>query len=141
MPEEEDPAAARERLARAQYALLAALLADAPPPPGFDRRQLAIQRRALIGKRATVVAKVAPQLPEILGDSYRSLFHAYARGRPMTGGHRQDADRFAAHLIRSEAVPEPRLGLLRAWREGPAEPPRPSLLCRLAARRTKGRRR
>ncbi len=40
----------------------------APPvPDGFDRVRLGVQARALGVKRADVVAKVAPELPEILG--------------------------------------------------------------------------
>ncbi|OEU92375.1 endonuclease, partial [Streptomyces abyssalis] len=56
-------AAARERLARAQADLLAALVAGAPAPEGFDSGRLAVQSRALAAKRADVVAKVAPELP------------------------------------------------------------------------------
>ncbi len=36
-------------------------------PEGFDRGQLRVQSRALVAKRADVVARIAPELPEILG--------------------------------------------------------------------------
>ncbi|CQR61098.1 DUF692 domain-containing protein [Streptomyces leeuwenhoekii] len=90
---------ARERLGLAQAALLSALVAGTPAPEGFDRVRLRVQTRALAAKRAGVVAKVAPELPEILGDGYRPAFLAYAHGRPMTGGYRQDALDFAERLL------------------------------------------
>ncbi|MGX1366722.1 uncharacterized protein (UPF0276 family) [Streptomyces canus] len=92
-----DPA--RQRLALAQTALLSALVAGTPAPEGFDRVRLAVQARALAGKRADVVAKVAPELPVILGAGYRPAFLAYAQGAPMTGGYRRDALDFAEHLL------------------------------------------
>ncbi len=97
--------AARERLGAAQHALLAALTAGAPDPPGFDAARLRVQRDVLAGKRADVLAKVAPELPVILGDSYRRLALAHARARPLTGGHRQDAAAFVRALL-TEGVPD-----------------------------------
>ncbi|MFI0510097.1 DUF692 domain-containing protein [Streptomyces sp. WSLK1-5] len=92
-----DPA--RQRLALAQTALLSALVAGTPVPEGFDRVRLGVQARALAGKRADVVAKVAPELPVMLGAGYRPAFLAYAQGAPMTGGYRRDALDFAEHLL------------------------------------------
>ncbi|QDQ16630.1 DUF692 domain-containing protein [Streptomyces spectabilis] len=92
-------ATARERVALAQASLLSALVAGTPAPEGFDRARLGVQSRALAAKRADVVAKVAPELPEILGDAYRGEFRAYAAGRPMTAGYRRDALTFAEHLL------------------------------------------
>ncbi|MFJ4786571.1 DUF692 domain-containing protein [Streptomyces sp. NPDC088794] len=110
-PTPTDPAtqvtpAARQRLALAQAALLSALVAGTPVPEGFDRVRLAVQARALDGKRADVVAKVAPELPEILGADYRGHFLAYAHGHPMTGGYRRDALDFAEHLLLGGLVEE-----------------------------------
>ncbi|MEU6547433.1 DUF692 domain-containing protein [Streptomyces sp. NPDC046859] len=93
------PAPVRERLALAQTALLSALVAGTPAPEGFDRVRLGVQARALAGKRADVLAKVAPELPVILGDGYRPAFLAYAQRHPMTGGYRRDALDFAGHLL------------------------------------------
>ncbi|WP_282792982.1 DUF692 domain-containing protein [Streptomyces sp. CC224B] len=93
------PAAARERVALAQTSLLSALVAGTPAPEGFDRVRLAVQGRALAAKRADVVAKVAPELPEILGAAYRKDFLAYAARRPMTDGYRREALAFAEHLL------------------------------------------
>ncbi|MEV3991522.1 DUF692 domain-containing protein [Streptomyces sp. NPDC049837] len=89
----------RERVGIAQAALLSALVAGTPAPEGFDHARLRVQSRALAGKRAGVVAKVAPELPEILGGGYRAAFLSYAASRPMRGGYRRDALDFAEHLL------------------------------------------
>lgn len=122
----EDTEAARQRLALAQTALLSALVAGTPAPEGFDRTRLRVQSRALTAKRAAVVAKVAPELPEILGAGYRAAFLGYARHRPMRGGYRQDALDFAAHLLAQDRPEDPaaRQQLTRWWRDraGPKPP-------------------
>ncbi|MEV7286163.1 DUF692 domain-containing protein [Streptomyces sp. NPDC093252] len=122
--DEEVPAAdgARQRVGLSQTALLSALVAGTPVPEGFDRARLRVQSRALAGKRADVVAKVAPELPEILGSAYRDAFLAYAHRRPMAEGYRRDALDFVRHLLREgEGAGEARE--LREWlldRSGPA---------------------
>ncbi|MDW4909782.1 DUF692 domain-containing protein [Streptomyces sp. ADMS] len=98
-PDSAGSAPARQRLALAQAALLSALVAGTPVPEGFDRVRLGVQSRALGAKRADVVAKVAPELPEILGAGYRPAFLAYAHGHPMSDGYRHDALDFTAHLL------------------------------------------
>ncbi|MDT3400127.1 endonuclease, partial [Streptomyces sp. B1866] len=131
--------AVRRRVALAQTALLSALVAGAPAPEGFDRHRLRVQSRALAAKRADVVARVAPELPRLLGAGYRTAFLAYADGRPMTGGYRRDALTFAEHLL-AEGLPRDaavRRELARWWREraGPTPPTagdRPGLAARLA---------
>lgn len=118
--------AARQRLALAQAALLSALVAGTPAPEGFDHTRLQVQSRALTAKRASVVAKVAPELPEILGADYRPAFLGYARCRPMSGGYRQDALDFAAHLLAQDlpADAAARQQLTHWWRDraGPRPP-------------------
>lgn len=91
--------AVRDRVAVAQASLLSSLVAGTPAPEGFDHHRLGIQSRALAAKRADVVAKVAPELPEILGQDYRGSFLAYARARPMSAGYRRDALDFAEQLL------------------------------------------
>ncbi|MFI6409023.1 DUF692 domain-containing protein [Streptomyces sp. NPDC050548] len=117
-------APARQRLALAQAALLSALVAGTPVPEGFDRVRLGVQARALGAKRADVVAKVAPELPEILGAAYRPAFLAYAHTHPMTGGYRRDALDFAGQLLLSGGPEDAEARReLRAWwleRSGPA---------------------
>ncbi|MFJ8106435.1 DUF692 domain-containing protein [Streptomyces sp. NPDC096132] len=116
--------AVRQRLGVAQASLLSALVAGTPVPEGFDRARLGVQARALAAKRAGVVAKVAPELPVILGDGYRPAFLAYAQGHPMRGGYRQDALDFAEQLLLDGRLEEGRARReLRRWwldRSGPA---------------------
>ncbi|MFF9404807.1 DUF692 family multinuclear iron-containing protein [Streptomyces anandii] len=121
-------AAARQRLGLAQAALLSALVGGTPVPEGFDRVRVGVQARALAAKRADVVAKVAPELPVILGEGYRAAFLAYAQARPMSGGYRRDALDFAASLLLAGAPKDSAARReLRNWwldRSGPAPRPR-----------------
>jgi uncharacterized protein len=120
-------AGARERAAVAQTALLSSLVAGTPAPEGFDHRRLGVQSRALAAKRADVVARVAPELPEILGGGYRQAFLAYARNRPMSAGYRRDALDFAEHLLIGDrpADAAARRRLTRWWQDRAASrPPR-----------------
>ncbi|MFF9069616.1 DUF692 family multinuclear iron-containing protein [Streptomyces sp. NPDC014891] len=129
-------AGARQRVAVAQAALLSALVAGTPAPEGFDNRRLGVQSRALAAKRAGVVAKVAPELPEILGAGYRPAFLAYARSRPMSGGYRRDALDFAEHLLIAGRPEDPaaRRRLTEWWqdRSGSRPPGRATRLVRAA---------
>ena len=130
----------RQRLALAQTALLSALVAGTPVPDGFDRVRLGVQARALGVKRADVVAKVAPELPVILGESYRPAFLAYAHSHPMTGGYRRDALEFAGQLLLSGGPEDAGARReLREWwleRSGPApRSTRPAVRLARATRR------
>ncbi|PVE04042.1 DUF692 family multinuclear iron-containing protein [Streptomyces scopuliridis] len=122
-----DTDAARGRLALSEAALLSSLVAGTPVPEGFDPRRLRVQSRALAAKRAGVVAKVAPELPEILGEGFRPAFLAYAAHTPMRAGYRRDALDFAESLL-IEGRPEDsaaRRRLTLWWRERAASrPPR-----------------
>ncbi len=130
------PAGTRDRTAVAQTALLSALVAGTPAPEGFDHRRLRVQSRALAAKRADVVAKVAPELPEILGDGYRPAFLAYAGSRPMSGGYRRDALDFAEHVLIAGGPADPvaRRRLTYWWqdRSGARPPGRTTRLVRAA---------
>ncbi|MET7642117.1 DUF692 domain-containing protein [Streptomyces sp. NPDC005426] len=122
-----EPEALRDRVAVAQASLLSALVAGTPAPGGFDHRRLAVQSRALAAKRADVVAKVAPELPEILGRGYREAFLAYARSRPMSAGYRRDALDFAEQLLIADRPEDEaaRRRLTRWWQDRAApRPPR-----------------
>ncbi|BCM70198.1 hypothetical protein EASAB2608_05532 [Streptomyces sp. EAS-AB2608] len=131
-------AGVRERVAVAQTAVLSSLVAGTPVPEGFDRVRMGVQARALAAKRAGVVAKVAPELPVILGAGYREAFLAYAQQRPMRGGYRQDALDFAGHLLKLGRPAEPGARReLRDWwldRAGPA-PRKRGLVSRVLRRR------
>ncbi|WP_413801876.1 DUF692 domain-containing protein [Streptomyces iranensis] len=138
-PDAPVPDAVRERLALAQATLLSALVGDTPPPEGFDRRRLRVQSAALTAKRASVIAKVAPELPEILGTGYRPAFARYADGRPMTGGYRRDAMSFAEHLL-ADGRPDDaaaRRRLTRWWQERSGPAPLPSHPAARLARRVR----
>jgi hypothetical protein len=117
----------RQRLGLAQAALLSALVAGTPVPEGFDRVRLGVQARALAAKRADVVAKVAPELPLILGNGYRTAFIAYAQGHPMHGGYRQDALDFAEETLLGGRLTEGRARreLRRWWLDRSSPAPRP----------------
>ncbi|MFG3043916.1 DUF692 domain-containing protein [Streptomyces sp. NPDC048241] len=136
-------AEARQRVAVAQTAVLSGLVARTPLPEGFDRGRMGVQARSLAAKRADVVAKVAPELPLILGAGYREAFLGYARTRPMRGGYRQDALEFAAQLLKTGRPADARARRrLREWwldRAGPA-PRTPGPAARLARRVLPGRR-
>ncbi|MFJ4601371.1 DUF692 domain-containing protein [Streptomyces griseoluteus] len=136
-------AEARQRVAVAQTAVLSALVARTPLPEGFDRKRMGVQARSLAAKRADVVAKVAPELPVILGTGYREAFLGYARTRPMRGGYRQDALEFAAQLLTTGNPADARARRrLREWwldRAGPA-PRTPGPATRLTRRVLSGRR-
>ncbi|MFC8985880.1 DUF692 domain-containing protein [Streptomyces sp. NPDC057115] len=127
-PDSVPPAAgaARQRLALAQTALLSALVAGTPAPEGFDRVRVGVQARALAAKRADVVAKVAPELPALLGARYRPAFLAYAQAHPMTGGYRQDALDFAEGLLTAGRPEDARARreLREWWRERSGSRPR-----------------
>ncbi|QNE74131.1 DUF692 family protein [Streptomyces finlayi] len=128
---------ARNRSAVAQTALLSALVTGTPAPEGFDQRRLGVQSRALAAKRAGVVAKVAPELPEILGDGYRGAFVDYARTHPMSDGYRRDAVDFAERLLINglPADHAARRRLTRWWQECvDPRPPRRSVRLVRAAR-------
>ncbi|MEU0759633.1 DUF692 family multinuclear iron-containing protein [Streptomyces microflavus] len=127
---------ARDRTAVAQTALLSSLVAGTPAPEGFDHRRLRVQSRALAAKRADVVAKVAPELPQLLGDGYRAAFLDYARARPMSGGYRRDALDFAERILISGGLADPvaQRRLTHWWedRSGPRPPRRTARIVRAA---------
>jgi hypothetical protein len=86
-------------LADRQAALVAALVAGAPDPPGFDPRLLAAAREALLRKRASEVARAWPVLVASLGPRWPGEFIAWAAGRPPAGAL-QDGRAFARELAR-----------------------------------------
>ncbi|MEY9965217.1 hypothetical protein ABIA33_003259 [Streptacidiphilus sp. MAP12-16] len=102
----DDPRAA---LAAAQYDLVAALVAGAKPPDGFDVARVRVQARALVDKRARHAAAHHPWLAEALAGDYRGVFAAYAGVNPLPpGGGHADAAAFVAYLRgRGELPPGP----------------------------------
>jgi hypothetical protein len=79
-------------LAQRQAALVAALVAGAPVPPGFDERLLGVARQALLRKRAGHVAQHWPMLAASLGPAWTVEFTRWAAGRPSQGSLRDGWD-------------------------------------------------
>ncbi len=129
-------ATARERLARRQEELLAALVAGGPVPPGFDPVQVRAQSTGLAAKRRDTTAKVAPDLPRLLGPRYGPLFLDYARTRPQTGGYRADARSFAAWVLTGGGpLAADHRRALEQWLDpAPVRPPGPLARLRRALR-------
>ena len=92
----------REDLAARQAALVAALVAGAPPPPGVDAGRVRVQSAALLRKRGRGLARTEPELAAALGREFGPAFVAYAAGRPQVGGAAEDAAEFARYLLTSE---------------------------------------
>lgn len=131
--------AARQRLALAQTALLSSLVAGTPVPHGFDAARVRVQARALAAKRADVTAKVAPELPRVLGARYRPAFLAYALANPLPGGARLDAMTFAQRLLADGLAGPQREELARWVRERSAPPARGTARLRALARAARAR--
>lgn len=87
-------------LGGAQAELLAALVAGARAPEGFDAGRLAVQARALAVKRGRIAAAHHPWLVDALGAGYGVAFAAYAGRNPLRAGGtgHEDAEGFEAYL-------------------------------------------
>jgi hypothetical protein len=79
-------------LAARQAALVAALVAGAAVPDGFDAGRVDAAERALRRKRAGEVARVWPRLAAGLGTERDGRFSRWARARPSHGGLRDGWD-------------------------------------------------
>jgi hypothetical protein len=112
-PESQHPASDTRRrdLAARQAELLAALVADAPVPTGFDPRRVAAEARALHGKRRRVLGRIVTGMLDAAGRPVPPDLDArladWITGRPRrTGtGFHDDAHAFV------ETLPVPR----RSW--------------------------
>lgn len=87
----------REALAAAQRALVAALVAGGPVPPGFDPGLVGAASRALLRKRAGEVARAWPALAASFGPRWSERFVRWAEGRPPRGSWRDGWDFARAH--------------------------------------------
>lgn len=92
-------------LAERQAALVAALVAGAPVPDGFDPRLIDAARRALLRKRSGEVAKHWPLLAASFGKRWPAAFAEWADGRPSQGAF-QDGLAFARSLPLTGAAAE-----------------------------------
>ncbi|WP_103350496.1 hypothetical protein [Amycolatopsis sp. CA-128772] len=104
----------RAELARRQAELLQALLADGPPPPGFDPSRLKVEATVLRRKHGRVLAYQRPELTEALGDRYGPLFAEFNEGRPKKATERSGAyaDEFVTWLIERGHLPKPKRRLV-----------------------------
>lgn len=89
-------------LAERQAALVRALVADEPVPPGFDPDAVRAAADAILRKRARETAAHYPALVQATGPDFTARYIAWARGRPK-GGAAADALAFA----RDHDVPWP----------------------------------
>lgn len=98
---------ARERLMEQQTALLAALVAGGPTPPGFDPERVRVQARALAGKRRDSALRAVPELATSLGERWPREFFEWAlvHPKPAEGGTRADVHAFATHLRQQNRLP------------------------------------
>lgn len=124
-----------DALAERQAALVAALVAGAPDPPGFDPTRLAATRRALLRKRAGAAATHWPVLAASLGPRWSAAFAAHHACREPGGALRDGWD--LARALRAELTPDAAAELRdreTRWRYDGAHPPRPRRLRALVDR-------
>ncbi|GAA1586830.1 hypothetical protein GCM10009678_81700 [Actinomadura kijaniata] len=118
-----DPGGTAELAAR-QEALVRAMTAGGPLPPGFDAAAVRAAADAILRKRAGEVARAWPALAACYGDRWRAAFTAWAAERPTRGSFRDSWDFARAH--RDELSPAVALELaLRETRwdyDGTGEP-------------------
>lgn len=90
-------------LAARQAALVAALVADGPAPPGFDAGRLAAARAALLRKRAREAAKLWPLLAA--APDWPGVFAAHRDGHEPVGPLRDGWEVARALRARGELGP------------------------------------
>ncbi len=124
-------------LAERQAALVAALVAGAEVPTGFDAERVSAARSALLVKRADEVAEAWPLFAVSLGADWRNRFAGWAAGRRPVGALRDGWD-FARDLAAAGELPElggTELAERKArWRYDGRSAPRRRRLPRLARR-------
>jgi hypothetical protein len=104
-------------LAERQAALVAALVAGAPIPDGFDPHLVDTARRALLRKRSGEVARHWPLLAASFGPTWPAVFAEWADGRPTQGSY-QDGLALARSLTLTGAAAEELAGREAALRPG-----------------------
>ncbi|MFC5754009.1 hypothetical protein [Actinomadura rugatobispora] len=123
-------------LAAAQEALVRAIAAGGPLPPGFDPAGVAAAARSILYKRAGDVARTWPALAASYGTSWKETYAGWAAGRPTHGSIRDAWDFARQHAaeLSAEAVRELALTEARWSYDGNGEPRRR----RAAVRRVPG---
>jgi hypothetical protein len=106
----------RRRLAEAQGRVVAALVAGAEVPEGFDPERMRAQSISLISKRRAIVARIRPDTAQAAGPDLAAEFAAYARTRATPPpDYRTDADDFAAWLRERGRMPDAPAPRRRWW--------------------------
>ncbi|GAA2406836.1 hypothetical protein GCM10010191_13730 [Actinomadura vinacea] len=123
-------------LAAAQEALVRAITAGGPLPPGFDPAAVDAAARSILYKRASEVARTWPALAASYGPDWKNTFADWAARRPTNGSVRDAWDFAREHTggLSAEAVRELALTDARFRYDGRGEPRRR----RAAVRRVPG---
>ncbi|NDU77453.1 hypothetical protein GWI34_33265 [Actinomadura sp. DSM 109109] len=123
-------------LAAAQEALVRAMTAGGPMPPGFDAEAVRAAAHGILLKRAGEVARTWPALAASYGPSWKGVFAEWAARRPTRGSFRDGWDFARDHRDRlaGDAARELALAGVR-WSYDGQGPPRPR---RAAVRRVPG---
>ena len=89
-----------------QAALLAALVANGPVPPGWNAERVHAMARSLMQKRARGIGRSWPTLKALLGDDFDARCAAYARVQPLPqhGGPLADG-RLLARWLERQGLP------------------------------------
>ncbi|MFD0470172.1 hypothetical protein ACFQ0B_18945 [Nonomuraea thailandensis] len=86
---------------------MAALVAGAEVPEGFDPERMRAQSASLVSKRRAIVARIRPDTAQAAGPDLAAEFAAYARARATPPpDYRTDADDFAAWLRERGRMPD-----------------------------------
>ena len=101
-------------LAAQQEALVRAIAAGGPPPPGFDADRVAAAARSILYKRAGDVARAWPALAESYGPRWKETYAAWAEGRPTNGSIRDAWDFAREHAAELSAEAARELALTEA---------------------------
>lgn len=126
-----DAPSARDRLAARQAALVDALVAGGPPPPGFDTARLDATRRALLRKRAGLAAESWPLLAASFGGSWNAVFARHRDGHEPVGALRDGWDVARAVTGLTGAAAAELAAREAAFRYDGRRAPRPRLRTRL----------
>ncbi|MHC1562287.1 hypothetical protein ACR9E3_25260 [Actinomycetospora sp. C-140] len=108
----------REGLAARQAALLAALVADGPAPPGFDPARLALEADALRAKRRRLLLRLLPgEIHEQLGGDLVGRVDGWVRTHARrTGTSLHDEATAFVDLLRAADLVAPASRRRRGWR-------------------------
>jgi hypothetical protein len=112
------------QLLAAQEALVRAITAGGPLPPGFDEGGVRAAAISILRKRAGEVARAWPALAASYGTGWPDAFVAWAADRPTQGSIRDAWDFARAHSSELDAAASRELALteMRWHYDGKGEP-------------------